>query len=321
MRRIRLGVLDVGSTTAHLATFELVAGKRLRALGSMKRPTRLGEGAREDRRLEAAAIARAAAAVGECVQEARRQGMDELAAFATSVIRDAPNAGKAVARIAAATKVELGFLDGRADAELTFLAARAWCGKASGRLLVADIGGGTVEIAYGSGKVPDIAVSLPLGARRLTVEHLPADPPRPRQVKALRRMVDVEVTRVAEALDLGHGVDRAVAASRTLTQLAALTTGDDPPPVLLEHQLLTGQVRPLAAMAAAERAQLPGVTRPRARQIAAGAIVADSLLDTLDLPALEICPWALREGVALHRLAALTDRTRPHLIDHLLRPL
>ncbi|MBW8482606.1 Ppx/GppA phosphatase family protein [Actinomadura parmotrematis] len=320
-RRIRLGVLDVGSTTAHLAMFELTAGERLRPLGSLKRPTRLGQDAPGDRRLGAAEIERAAVAVGECVDHARRQRMDELAAFATSVVRDAPNAGKAVRRIAAATGVELGFLDGRADAELTFLAARAWCGRSADRLLVADIGGGTIEIAYGAGAVPDIAVSLPLGARRLTAEHLPADPPRPRQVKALRRLVDAAVTGLADDLELDGGVDRAVAASRTLAQLAALTTGPDRRPGLLEHRPLIEHLGPLTVMAADQRARLPGITRPRARQIVAGAIVADSLLGTLDLPALEICPWALREGAALHRLAAFTDRTRPRLIEHLLHPL
>ena len=59
-------------------------------------------------------------------------------------------------------------------------------------------------------------------------------------------------------------------------------------------------------MSAADRAQLPGVSRGRAGQLAAGAIVADAVMDLFDLGELFICPWALREGVILRRLDALT---------------
>ena len=52
--------------------------------------------------------------------------------------------------------------------------------------------------------------------------------------------------------------------------------------------------------------QLPGVSRGRAPQLAAGAIVADAAMDLFGLAELEICPWALREGVILRRIDALS---------------
>jgi exopolyphosphatase / guanosine-5'-triphosphate,3'-diphosphate pyrophosphatase len=61
----------------------------------------------------------------------------------------------------------------------------------------------------------------------------------------------------------------------------------------------------LSRTSAAERMKLPGVSRGRAPQLAAGAIIADATMDLFDLPELEVCPWALREGVILRRLDAL----------------
>ena len=61
----------------------------------------------------------------------------------------------------------------------------------------------------------------------------------------------------------------------------------------------------LSALSAAERADLPGVSRGRAPQLAAGALVADAAMDLFGLTEFEMCPWALREGVILRRLDAL----------------
>ena len=105
--------------------------------------------------------------------------------------------------------------------------------------------------------------------------------------------------------------DRAVATSKTFRQLAR-TSGAAPssegPYVRrrLSHADVTKLADKLAGMSAADRAQMPGVSRGRAGQLAAGAIVADAAMDLFDLEELFICPWALREGVILRRLDALT---------------
>src|SRR3546814_12661618 len=57
----------------------------------------------------------------------------------------------------------------------------------------------------------------------------------------------------------------------------------------------------LMAMTPDELGALPGVSTSRAHQIVPGALVAEAVMDIFDLSALEICPWALREGVILER--------------------
>jgi exopolyphosphatase/guanosine-5'-triphosphate,3'-diphosphate pyrophosphatase len=62
----------------------------------------------------------------------------------------------------------------------------------------------------------------------------------------------------------------------------------------------------LVAMSPGELAQLPGVSASRSHQVLPGALVAEAVMDIFELPALEICPWALREGVILERLDQIT---------------
>ena len=54
-----------------------------------------------------------------------------------------------------------------------------------------------------------------------------------------------------------------------------------------------------------ERIALPGVSASRARQLLAGAVVAEAAMDLLGVDRLDICPWALREGIILKRLDSM----------------
>ena len=118
-------------------------------------------------------------------------------------------------RVRAETGVDLLVLPGRAEAELTFLAVRRWFGWSAGELLVVDIGGGSLELARGSDELPDVAVSLPLGAGRLARDRLPGDPPAPADVRAARKHVRAEVARVVPQLIRSGRPDLAVGTSKT----------------------------------------------------------------------------------------------------------
>ena len=114
-------------------------------------------------------------------------------------------------------------LTGQDEARLTFLAVRRWFGWSSGRVLVLDIGGGSLEIASGIDEEPDVAISLPLGARRLTRDWLSGDPPSAEQVRALRKYVRTEIGRHAGQVMRDGRPDHAVATSKTFRQLARIS--------------------------------------------------------------------------------------------------
>jgi exopolyphosphatase/guanosine-5'-triphosphate,3'-diphosphate pyrophosphatase len=307
---MRLGVLDVGSNTVHLLVVDAHQGARPIPAFSHKAELHFGEHLDSANRLTDECAGQLRAFVDEALRIAEDKGVHEMLAFATSAVRDAANGDEILAKIEAQTQVAIRVLPASDESRLTFLAARRWFGWSSGRLLVLDIGGGSLEIAAGQDEDPAVAVSLPLGAGRLTREMLPGDPPSPDAVRRLRRHVRAEIAATAGAVLREGRPTYAVATSKNFRQLARIAgaaASSDGPYVrrMLRHADVTELAKRLARTTVAERAELPGVSTGRAPQLAAGAIVADAAMDIFDLPELEVCPWALREGVILRRLDML----------------
>ncbi|MFJ9044179.1 Ppx/GppA family phosphatase [Streptomyces sp. NPDC102347] len=304
---MRLGVLDVGSNTVHLLVVDAHPGARPLPAHSHKVELRLAQLLDDDGSIGPDGIDRLVSVVHEALQAAEDKGVEEIVPFATSAVRDARNADDVLTRVREETGVELQVLSGEEEARLTFLAARRWFGWSSGKLLVIDIGGGSLEIAYGLDEEPDAAVSLPLGAGRLTAGWLPGDPPQAEDVRALRRHVRTEIARTVGEFSRFGAPDHVVATSKTFKQLARLAgaPGSAEGPYVqreLKRESLEAWVPRLAGMTAAERGELPGVSEARAGQLLAGAMVAEGVMDLFGVERLEICPWALREGVILRRL-------------------
>ncbi|MCX4512441.1 Ppx/GppA family phosphatase [Streptomyces sp. NBC_01619] len=304
---MRLGVLDVGSNTVHLLVVDAHPGARPQPAHSHKAELRLAELLDEKGAIGADGVDRLIATLDDAVQAAEDKGCEDVLPFATSAIREAANADEVLARIKAVTGIDLQVLTGEEEARLTFLAARRWFGWSAGKLLVLDIGGGSLEIAYGIDEDPDIAVSLPLGAGRLTAAMLPGDPPEPDDVRALRRHVRAQIARTVGEFNRSGRPDHVVATSKTFKQLARIAGAARSAEGLyiqrdLSRTSLEEWVPKLAVMTAAQRATLPGVSEGRSAQLLAGALVAEAAMDLFGVDELEICPWALREGVILRRL-------------------
>jgi exopolyphosphatase/guanosine-5'-triphosphate,3'-diphosphate pyrophosphatase len=304
---MRLGVLDVGSNTVHLLVVDAHPGARPLPAHSHKAELRLAELLDDGGAIGPEGVDKLISVVHEALQAAEDKGVEDLLPFATSAVREASNADDVLDRVEDATGVELQVLTGEEEARLTFLAARRWFGWSAGKLLVIDIGGGSLEIAYGIDEEPDAAVSLPLGAGRLTAAWLPEDPPDPEDVRALRRHVRAEIARTVGEFSRFGAPDHVVATSKTFRQLARIAGAARSAEGLyvqreLKRASLEDWVPKLAGMTAAQRAELPGVSDGRAGQLVAGALVAEGAMDLFGVETLEICPWALREGVILRRL-------------------
>lgn len=226
-------------------------------------------------------------------------------AFATSVIRDAPNRDEIVARVARTTGTRLRLLTGEEEARLAYVAARQWAGPTAGQLLVLDIGGGTVEIASGTGDQPRAVYSLPLGARRITRDWLPGG-----TVPSQRRLAEIRqhLRRSLEAvpgLPQAEPGGRVLACSKTFEQLARLAAARAKSR-RARRQLALPQLRRSVSLLAdagpSRRAKLPGISRHRAEQSLAGALIAETLMEACGAKEVEICPWSTREGLLLERL-------------------
>jgi exopolyphosphatase/guanosine-5'-triphosphate,3'-diphosphate pyrophosphatase len=309
---MRLGVLDVGSNTVHLLVVDAHRGGHPEPVRSHKSELRLAELLQPDGSLGKQGTDALVEAACEAKRAAEEEGVEDLLAFATSAVRDAKDGQTVLSTVRKKADVDLLVLDGEDEARLTFLAVRRWFGWSAGRLLCLDIGGGSLEIAVGRDEEPEVALSLPLGAGRMTRERLPGDPPRSRDVSALRDHARALIRPEVERVRAVGAPDRAVGTSKTFRSLARLDGAapyDKGPRVrrVLTRAGLERAVDRLADMKAEQRAGLPGVSAGRAGQLLAGAVVAHEAMAAFGLDEVEICPWALREGIVLRRLDWLAD--------------
>lgn len=303
---MRLGVLDIGSNTGHLLVVDAHGGAAPLPAYSHKQPLRLAEHLDDDGAVSETGVRALADFVGSALQVAEDKGCEEMLGFATSAVRDATNSDAVLQTVADRTGVSISVLSGEDEARLTFLAVRRWFGWSAGRLAVFDIGGGSLEIAGGADEAPDVAWSLPLGAARLARQWF-AGTPSADEIRDLRRQIRAQIARDAGHLLRAGTPDHAAATSKTFRSLARIC-GAAPSgagalvPRTLPLAELSEWIPKLIEMTPEELKALPGVSPSRTHQIVPGALVAEACMDIFDLPELEICPWALREGVILERL-------------------
>jgi exopolyphosphatase/guanosine-5'-triphosphate,3'-diphosphate pyrophosphatase len=297
---MRLGVLDVGSNTVHLQVVDAHPGARPNPTTNQKVELRLHEYIDKSGFVTKEGIQLLHEAIDAAVVHAHEFKTEEILAFATSAIRDSKNGKQILEELNQKHEIDLRVLTGEEEAAITFLAVRRWLGWSSGRLLVLDIGGGSLEIAVGEDEAPDAAISFPLGASKLTRDFLSGDPFKEKEIKELDTFIR-ESMKIAIPDEIRlHGSDRCIATSKTFRTLARLANHwFDDDINYLELSSLERIIPKLTEMTNKQRGQLPGVSESRAGQIVSGALVAKSAMERLSITKLEICPWALREGIVL----------------------
>lgn len=303
----------MGSNTVHLVAVDAKTGGRPTPMSDWKTPLRLVEQMDPDGSIHDKGLKKLIEAVQEGAELGKKLQCDEFIPFATSAVRSATNAEFVLDEVERQTGVRLEILSGKDEARLTFLAVRRWYGWSAGRITNLDIGGGSLELSTGTDEEPDMAFSLDLGAGRLTHNWFETDPPSKKDVSALRDYIDAELVDAAAAMRTVGPARLAVGTSKTFRTLARLT-GAAPSSAgpFVTRTLTAPGLRQLISfisrMTAADRADLEGVSSDRSHQIVAGALVAEASMRALGLEKLEICPWALREGVILRRLDKGLDK-------------
>jgi len=297
---MRLGVLDVGSNTVHLQVVDAHPGARPNPTTNQKVELRLHEYIDKTGFVTKEGIHLLHSAIDAAVAHAHEFKTEEILAFATSAIRDSKNGKEILDELNRKHEIDLRVLTGEEEAAITFLAVRRWLGWSSGRLLVLDIGGGSLEIAVGEDEAPDAAISFPLGASKLTRDFLSGDPFKDKEIKELNTFIGESMKMAIPDEIRIHGSDRCIATSKTFRTLARLGNHwFDNDQNYLELSSLERMIPKLVEMTNKQRGQLPGVSESRAGQIVSGALVAKSAMERLSITKLEICPWALREGIVL----------------------
>ena len=314
---MRLAVLDIGSNTAHLAIVEGGPDGTFEPIEQQREVLRLAEAAFPAMELPEAAAERLITTVGRMRKFASAHGADALVAFATSAIREATNGMAVLGRVHAATDVPVKVLPGVEEARLTYVAARTWATFSARRLLVIDVGGGSLEVAGGEGERLDVAESLPLGVTRLTHRFVRSDPPTKDELVALRvhglRLLGPLADRIREReWDVVCGTSKTFRTLATVAESLALAPSpsaafgfvgiDGHTAPLLTAETVNVIAGRLARTTRRERSRIKGLDRLRAGNVVAGSQVAAVAMQAFGLERLVLAPWALREGVIIEYL-------------------
>jgi exopolyphosphatase / guanosine-5'-triphosphate,3'-diphosphate pyrophosphatase len=229
-----------------------------------------------------------------------------LIAVATSAIRDAANGDSFVDAVRVRYGITIEILSGDDEAALVYAGARSGPGLEVGRAAIVDIGGGSVELAVGDpGKLLEVH-SLRLGVLRLAEE---GGDIRARVLAQASSAFHAVRQRAPELLAFTSGTARAVAS-------LARSLGFSGPGDRLTHAAIGAVVRELPRLSREELLRL-GLEPGRADTIHPGAILMDTIVESLGFPAITISERALREGVVLRELGRTCRRRPPPRIPSL----
>lgn len=328
---MKIAAIDLGSNSVHMIVAEISSTGALQVLDREADMVRLGTRALSSGVLTDSAMERTLTILEAYKRVARMHRVEEIVAVATSAIREARNGEDFLKEIGRKTGIHPRAIPGEEEARLIYRAALHSVHPGGKRMVVVDIGGGSLEIVAGRGTTIDVAASLKVGVLRLTEELLRDDPISDRQEKKLvahvREALQPIVTRIRRL-----GFDRVVGTSGTILTLGRIaheaSTGERPHS--LHHVTVTaealGEVRErLVALDLKRRLKIPGVDRRRGDILPAGAILLDTILERLGASEIILCEWALREGLlldyaasrrtALARAEAYPDVRRRSVLD------
>jgi len=302
--------VDIGSNSVRLKIARLQGG-RLQPLHEDREVTRLGEGVFSSGFLTPESMAETVKVLRRFHRATQQVVTDTVRVVATSALRDARNSQAFLEWVRSATGWRVEIISGVEEARLIHLGLISGARVDRSPTLLMDLGGGSCELTVThDGHIRD-AVSLPLGAVRLTNEFLRHDPVRKGELKRLRGFLTREVNRVVHRITTAR-IKNVIATSGTAAALAAVAThlrsGSTRQRTLVTRTEMTRIAKRLARLPLAERRKIEGIGPRRAEIIVAGATVYHELLDRLHLKGFRYSPLGLRDGI-LAQMAADYDRS------------
>jgi exopolyphosphatase/guanosine-5'-triphosphate,3'-diphosphate pyrophosphatase len=307
--RERIAAIDVGSNSVRLLVAEYDPASGLTVIDELKDQPRLARGLAATGCLDDAAMARALETLRRMRDVCQRRGVRRVAAVATAAVREAENGPWFVRRVRQELDIPLRIIDAETEAALSYRSVAHHFALAGERALVADIGGGSLELIGAVDGLVELTLSLPLGAVRLTELHLPGDRPAYREVAALRPLIRRQLKRElpwrewAGATVIGSG-----GTFTTLGRVVQARRGLSPADAVHGVEVTAAEVEQLidwlASRGPEQRRQVPGLNPARADIILAGLAVTAELLDWIRGRSLTVSAFGLREGLLLEMAGA-----------------
>jgi exopolyphosphatase/guanosine-5'-triphosphate,3'-diphosphate pyrophosphatase len=310
----RVAAIDIGSNSIRQIVADVSPEGAIQVVDEMKAAPRLAAGLSSSGALSPESMQSAREAIDRMATLARQLGAERIDAVATSAVREAANANEFVSLIQRATGLRVRVVDGDEEARLSFRSAVAHFDMGVGRTVVADIGGGSLELALSAEGVIERLSSLPFGAIRLTEEYL-AEGPTPKRLRKLRRDVADAIRETIPLRDWRGAT--LIGSGGTFTNLAGIylarqgiLTARSVHAARISRADLEHILNMLIEITPEERRAVPGLNPERADIIIAGLAVAAEVLRRVEAREIVVSRYGIREGLLLE-----AARVRPTVAD------
>ena len=301
-----VALLDLGSNAVRFVLARVKPGVGFRVLREERTQTRLGGG--RPGRLPPDAVDESLAAVRRFLRSVRRDMAEaeddrplRLLAIATAAVRDADNRERLLGPLRREEGIEVRVLSAPEEARLGAAAALEDLPRRF-RGVVADLGGGSLQLTSVRERRMAGTASVPLGTVRMTRRFIRADPPEARELRALRGAIREQI---AEALPTARPGDEIVGLGGTIRTLARMHLIDHGirrrhrQGLRLDQADVTALRAKLESVSLRKRRKFRGLTAERADTILAGAVLVEETLISGGYPTLVISTRGVRDGLLL----------------------
>jgi len=303
---MKYAVVDVGTNSVKFVIAEQAPDNSWTTVVDRAEVTRLGEGLDEAGELQEAPMARTVDAIAAMVEEAKQDGVEEIAAVGTAGLRIASNSSAFVDAVRERTGVEVEVISGEEESRLAYLAVTSALDLGEGSLVVFDTGGGSSQFTFGRAKEVDERFSVNVGAVRFTERFGLDGVVGEDAVAEARKAIAADFSR----LDGRPAPDMLVGMGGAVTNMAAVSHGletYDPSVVqgtVLDAAEVDRQIELYRTRTADQRREIPGLQPKRAEVILAGACVVRTVLEKLGRDSLTVSDRGLRHGLLAERFGA-----------------
>ena len=307
----RLAAIDVGSNSIRLLIAQYDPATGLAPIDEIKAQPRLAQGLAATGRLDPAAMERALTALRRMADVCRRRGATTIAAVATAAVREAKNGDEFVRRVRDELGLPLQVISTEHEAQLSWRSVRHHFRLENTKSIIADIGGGSLELVGAVDGLVEMSRSLPYGAVRLTEQYLPGARAVHREIGALRRHLGKRLTRqLPKRAWMGARIIGSGGTFTNLGRMAVARRGGDPNEPVHGIEVTVAEVEHLiewlSTRTALQRRSVPGLNPERADIILAGLTVIASVLERLDAGSVTVSAYGLREGLLWEMVGSST---------------
>lgn len=303
----RIAAIDIGTNSFHAIIVDIYSDGSFRTLDKLKEMVELAKGGM-GKRLTDGAFKRGLSALKNIKRLADSYECEEILAYATSAIREAENGGEFIQRSIDEVGIKMLAIPGKVEAELIGLAVRHGVKLTEKPVLVADIGGGSVEFILGNDQKFFFLASKKIGVSRMTEVFKPSDPITKKDIETLEKHYEEQLRDVAQAF-AQHRTDTIIGSSGTMENIAQMIAARKNKPTdvtLNELEFSADEFREFydnfIKLNRNERKKVSGLETKRVGFINTGVVLVDYLIRKFGIKKIRISSQALREGIVIRHL-------------------